>query len=205
MKKNFQNFKIVLDPFCLRQFDKTKTNMYINYDQDEFTEKINSFYINNKLLLKDGYAPFCKHLFIENFTDLTPGYVKIDDNTKSLVETSYEARTEKELPVLRRFIPLEKVKDNLKPAKFLDIILYSKEQIQKENEAMNNVDPHSEVDYEYGIISVKPQDCDYELSMDPITMMRNALGVEHGGSGVALDRNKYMQSVSFWNENVLLK
>jgi hypothetical protein len=31
--------------------------------------------------------------------------------------------------------------------------------------------------------------------MDPSTIMRNALGKEHGGSGVELDRKKYMESV----------
>lgn len=45
-------------------------------------------------------------------------------------------------------VPLEK-------AKYLDLILYSKEQIQKENEAMGQTDPNEKVDYDYGIISVK--------------------------------------------------
>ena len=31
--------------------------------------------------------------------------------------------------------------------------------------------------------------------MDPITMMRNALGKEEGGSGVKLNREEYMKSV----------
>lgn len=29
---------------------------------------------------------------------------------------------------------------------------------------------------------------DFEIPMDPITMMRNSLGAEEGGSGVKLDR-----------------
>ena len=202
MKKNI---KIVLDPFCYREFDKTKTNLPIYYDMNQFSEKINQFYLDNPNLLRDGYASFCKHLFIENFTDMTPGYIKIDESTQNLIKTSYEARTEKELPVLKRFIQFDDVKNQLHPAKYLDIILYSREQIQIENLAMGNEDPNKAIDYEYGIISVKPQNCDYELPMDPITMMRNALGVEHGGSGIELDREKYMISVNFWNENILLK
>lgn len=47
--------------------------------------------------------------------------------------------------------------------------------------------------------------CDYELPMQPITMMRNALGVEEGGSGIPLDRQKYRESVAFWVENVAIK
>ena len=46
----------------------------------------------------------------------------------------------------------------------------------------------------WGIISVKAQSVDYELPMQPITMMRNALGKEEGGSGVGMDRDKYKES-----------
>ena len=68
------------------------------------------------------------------------------------------------------------------------MILYSKEQVQRENEAMGNVDPSANIDYDFGIVSVKPSDVAYETPMDPITIMRNALGKEHGGSGVGLDK-----------------
>ena len=34
--------------------------------------------------------------------------------------------------------------------------------------------------------------------MTPITLMRNALGVEQGGSGVPLEREAYLRSVAFW-------
>ena len=37
--------------------------------------------------------------------------------------------------------------------------------------------------------------------MVPITMTRNALGVEEGGSGVALDRAAYARSVAFWSRH----
>jgi hypothetical protein len=32
-------------------------------------------------------------------------------------------------------------------------------------------------------------------------MMRNALGVEQGGSGVQLDKQKYDASVAYWREH----
>ena len=41
--------------------------------------------------------------------------------------------------------------------------------------------------------------------MSPITMMRNALGIEEGGSGVPLDREKYAESVEFWTNNAMIK
>ncbi len=40
-----------------------------------------------------------------------------------------------------------------------------------------------------------------EIPMTPITMLRNALGVEEGGSGVPLDRDAYRRSVAFWDAN----
>eukprot|EP00360_Condylostoma_magnum_P001765 CAMPEP_0168314186 /NCGR_PEP_ID=MMETSP0210-20121227/6707_1 /TAXON_ID=40633 /ORGANISM="Condylostoma magnum, Strain COL2" /LENGTH=36 /DNA_ID= /DNA_START= /DNA_END= /DNA_ORIENTATION= len=36
-------------------------------------------------------------------------------------------------------------------------------------------------------------------------MMRNALPLSEGGSGVAIDREKYMESVEYWRKNVLIK
>lgn len=90
-------------------------------------------------------------------------------------------------------------------AKFLDIILYSKAQITLENASTGVEDVHGAEDYEYGIVSVKGQDCDFETPMQPITMMRNALGKEYGGSGVPLDLDKYRASVEFWQKHALLK
>eukprot|EP00340_Litonotus_pictus_P003299 CAMPEP_0170525164 /NCGR_PEP_ID=MMETSP0209-20121228/10613_1 /TAXON_ID=665100 ORGANISM="Litonotus pictus, Strain P1" /NCGR_SAMPLE_ID=MMETSP0209 /ASSEMBLY_ACC=CAM_ASM_000301 /LENGTH=118 /DNA_ID=CAMNT_0010814255 /DNA_START=202 /DNA_END=558 /DNA_ORIENTATION=- len=117
----------------------------------------------------------------------------------------YEARTEKELPVLRRFIKKADLKAELPTAKYLDVILYTKEQETLENKAMGVEDEHEHMDYDFGIVSIKPQDVDFELPMDPITVLRNALGKEEGGSGVPLDKNKYMESVNFWDKNAILK
>ena len=41
--------------------------------------------------------------------------------------------------------------------------------------------------------------------MQPITIMRNALGREYGGSGVPIDEKKYQESVDFWIEHVAIK
>lgn len=110
MKAINKTQKIVMNDFCLRQFNKSKTQSAINYDPIEFALIINEFYLKNKdSKLKEGYAPFCKHLFIENFTDSKPGYVKITSENERFIQSAYEARTEKELPVLKRFIPINNV------------------------------------------------------------------------------------------------
>ena len=40
-----------------------------------------------------------------------------------------------------------------------------------------------------------------ETPLAPITIIRNALGVEEGGSGVAIDRAAYQRSVDFWDRH----
>ena len=77
--------------------------------------------------------------------------------------------------------------------------------MQEENKALGGKDPNAGKDYDYGIISVKRQDVDYEMPMAPITMMRNALGKEFGGSGVKLDLKKYKKSVEFWNKHAMIQ
>jgi len=107
------------------------------------------------------------------------------------------------LPVLVRYFPRDKIE--LKVADYLDVILYHRTQIEKEDKAMGEEDCHAHLNYEWGVVSVKPSDVDHELPMDPITMMRNALGVEEGGSGVSLDRKKYLESVNFWSKYAKIK
>ncbi|KNC86041.1 hypothetical protein SARC_01800 [Sphaeroforma arctica JP610] len=192
----------VMDDFAMRQFDDPNyTGTRIKFDPSEFEAKVNEFYTSGEATLKDGYAPFCKHLFIPNFCGVKCGYARITADNRSLLQTEYEARSEKELPVLVRFFKTEDV--TAPDATHLDIILYSKEQIIKENEAMGN--PGKIMSAPWGIISVKGQTKDYELPMQPITMLRNALGRDEGGSGVKLEREKYSESVNFWKEHASFK
>ena len=199
---------LVVDPFCFRQFAESEASN--DYVGTIFKQSIQEFeHIANKCYkiedLKDGYAPFCKHLFIEyTFSDARVNVLPISSENEHLVRTQYQARNEKELPVLQRSIPLELIggQDKLPAAKYLDLILYSREQIRKENESMGK--EAGDETAPWGIVSIKAQDVDYELPMNPITVMRNSLGKEQGGSGVPLDRDAYMESVSYWKDNVVI-
>ena len=172
--------------------------------KEDFTAKSNELFMQDTGALKEGYAPFCKHLFVPNFLpDAVCTYVEITPENEQHLRSGYEARTEKELPVLSRWFDATKV--TAPPAQYLDLILYSKEQIMKENEAMGQESPNAEIDYDWGIISVKPQMVDYETPMQPITAMRNSLGKEYGGSGVPMDFEKYKQAVEFWEKHAVLK
>jgi hypothetical protein len=193
----------VLDPFVLKQFDDPEyTGTRIDFDKAEFEKKINAIHAADGAPLVDGYAPFCKHVFVPNFCGAKLNYLEITPESEPRLRSGYDARRPEELAVLVRWFPLDTAP---KPpeAKFLDVILYSREQIRKEAAAMGRDDEPT--DAPWGIISVKAQDVDYELPMQPITMMRNALGADEGGSGVPLDRDAYRASVEFWSKYAPLK
>ena len=184
-----------LDPFAERQWDdadKYKGGR-ITASKAEFTARVNALYEEGGKELVGGYAPFCKHVFVENFVNAKGAVAVITPENEALLRTGYSSRTEKELAVLSRWFPKESVE--APTAKYLDLILYSREQIRIENAAMGE---DSGSDAPWGIVSVKAQDVDSELPMQPITMMRNALGADEGGSGVALDAAKYRESVAYW-------
>lgn len=193
---------LVIDPFCSRQFAENESSksyggtIFTN-SIEEFTKIVNERY--SEEALKEGYAPFCKHLFVVNdFTNARVNVLPITKGNEHLLRCEYAARNEKELPVLQRYFPKDLVGDDLPKAKYLDLILYSRAQINKENEAMNKgKDPNETAPW--GIVSIKAQDVDHELPMTPITAMRNALGKEEGGSGIPIDRDAYMEAYNYWN------
>jgi hypothetical protein len=209
------NKNFVVDPFCFRQFAESDSSQsyggtVFSNTISEFEDIVNARFNNNnkqEMMLKDGYAPFCKHLFVVNdFTDGKVNVLPISKTNEHLVRTEYVARNDKELPVLQRCIPIDLLQggaDQLPVAKYLDLILYSREQIIKENQSMGKEASSTET-AAWGIVSIKAQDVDYELPMNPITVMRNSLGKDEGGSGVPIDRDAYMEAVNYWKANVVV-
>lgn len=194
---------LVVDPFCFRQFaENEQSRSYLgtvfSLSVAEFEEIANQRY--DESLLQDGYAPFCKHIFLKNdFTDAKVNVLPITTENEHNLRTEYQARNEKELPVLSRYFPKKLVGDDLPVAKYLDLILYSREQIRKENGAQGSADDGETAPW--GIVSIKAQDVDHELPMTPITAMRNALGKDEGGSGIPINREEYMQAVKYWKDH----
>jgi hypothetical protein len=137
------------------------------------------------LQVLDGYAPFCKLHVHRNWTSTRCSVVAIDDGNRHLLRSAYEARSREELPVLVRWF------EGVEPAvaNYLLPILYSREQLAKEG---------APIDADWGVVGCLYTMTPEELPMAPITMMRNALGVAEGGSGVPLDRDAYRRSVAFW-------
>ena len=160
---------LVVDPFCFRQFQEYPQSE--SYGGTVFSPSIEAFeeLVNGRYKpedLQDGYAPFCKHLFLVN--DFTEDDARVNvlpvEGNEHLIRTEYAARNEKEVPILQRFIPLEAAGE-LPKAKYLDLILYSREQIRKENESTGK--PAGEETAPWGIVSIKAQMEDHELPMNP--------------------------------------
>lgn len=137
------------------------------------------------LAVLEGYAPFCQLHVHRNWTSTRCSAVPITDTNRHRLRSAYEARSTDELPVLVRWF------EGLEPpvAKYLLPILYSREQLAKEG---------SPIDADWGVVGCLYTAEPEEIPMVPITMLRNALGVEEGGSGVPLDREAYRRAVAFW-------
>lgn len=138
------------------------------------------------LRVLDGYAPFCKLHVHRNWTSTRCSVIPITDENRHLLHSDYEARTPSELPVLVRWF------EGVEPpvARYLIPILYSREQLAREG---------TRIRAEWGVVGCLYTSEPEEIPMAPITMMRNALGVDEGGSGVPLDREAYLRAVAFWS------
>lgn len=144
-------------------------------------------------VLVDGYAPFCKHLFLPNPSPTKAGVARITSRNQHLLRSGYEARRPEELPVLQRwFEGLEAPR-----AEFFDLILYSREQLEGEGDDVP--------DAEWGIVAINAELQASESPMPPVTAMRNALGKAQGGSGSPLDREAYMRAVEFWSVHAVIR
>lgn len=166
---------IVLDDFAKRQFicdefgDDTYAGTKIPVPANDFMARVHAHVRTHSPrtheLLVDGYAPFCKHVFIPNFDDrIVDPAVRITPDNEHLLRTCYDARTPDELPVLIRYFPAD---GDVKPAPatFLDLILYSREQMVKEREAMGQPPVPPSETQPWRLISVKAQSVPYEIPM----------------------------------------
>ena len=159
--------QLVVDPFCFRAFDDPHYSGYLGgaVSRAEFESRINKMFEEQGRPLKDGYAPLQAFLRQEFVGDhLKTPVVEITAENERLLRSGYEARTPEELPVLQRWFDAGDVETPT--AEWLDIILYSGEQIVKENAAMGKERTQTEP---WGIVSIKPQNVSTELPMQPIT------------------------------------
>ena len=197
--------EVVLDKFAYRHWDD------INYhgariqtmNKIDFINYVNEYIKNNGGFEKcsvEGYAPFCRHIFLPNPTDSKVDAIFITPEIEPLIKSGYLSRRIEELPVLCRWIEAKDISGEIPKAPYLDLIFYSYEQLVKESLSMNNeLHPGK---WEWALISIKGQYKNEETPMQPITSMRNALGVEYGGSSVPINKEQYIKSCEYWNKYI---
>jgi hypothetical protein len=74
-------------------------------DKADFMARLQAAHAAGSAPLVDGYAPFCKHVFVPNFAGARCGALRITPQNASLLRSGYGARTANELPVLQRWFP----------------------------------------------------------------------------------------------------
>lgn len=149
--------------------------------------------------LADGYAPFCKHLFLPNDTPTRCGFAPITDANRACLRSGYRARRDGERAVLERwFEGVEAPR-----AAWLDVILYSRAQLLAEAADYPDVAPVP--DRDWGIVSIIGALEQVEPPMPPSTQLRNALGRSEGGSGAPLDADAYDAAVAFWERHASVR
>ena len=191
--------KIAITSFAMRNFEPGSSGTTVEgITADELVGKCNQAVANGSPLV-EGYAPFCKHLFLGNPTETRCGFAPITDDNRHLLQSGYRSRREGELAVLERwFEGLEAPR-----AAYFDVILYSHAQLVKEAEAFP--EDQTVPDCDWGIVSIIGTLEATEPPMPPITQMRNALGAGEGGSGVSLDPAKYAAATTFWDNHASVK
>ncbi|MEO7068690.1 MAG: DUF3228 family protein [Rhodanobacter sp.] len=178
---------IVLTPFArTRLFQRDHRRSAIqDCSAEEFEQRLNS---EVPYAVLEGYAPFCQLQVHRNWTSTRCTAIPITDANRGLLCSAYEARSSDELAVLVRWF------EGIDPpiATYLLPILYSRDQLAKEGSPINA---------DWGVVGCLYTSEPEEIPMVPITMLRNALGVAEGGSGVVLDRERYRRSVGFWEKH----
>lgn len=148
--------------------------------------------------LVDGYAPFCKHLFLQNNSATRCGFAPVTPDNAPLLRSGYVARRAGEMPVLERWFEGE-----APIAQWLDVILYSQAQLRQE--AADFPDDQTLPECDWGIVSIIGTLQPVEPPMPPITQWRNALGRAAGGSGQQIDPDAYARAVAFWDRHAAVK
>jgi hypothetical protein len=162
-----------------------------SHTAEEFQESLAAAEV---VWVDDPSQAFIKHVFVSNFTDARSGVAEITHENERFLRSGYEARTPKEMAVLTRWFPRDLVEAPL--ASHLEIILYSREQLLKEGYVIETA---------WGIVAILASMSGEASPPVPATQARNALGIQGGGNGAAIDPVLYTQGVAYWTRYALVR
>ena len=204
--------KIEYDPFVTRQFSPSFSGTKVPLDvKDELLMNANDslHYVTNHgaedYLLLNSECDFCKYLVIPNDFNVKCAVREITLDIYPYIRTDYSQRTPEELAVLTRFVQLPPGFKS-QTAEYIVFVLYSKEQLEKEFKPKLETDVfYFDDSVEWGIVAIMGTLEPKPDPLIPITIMRNALGIDEGGNGEKLNREVYNESVEFWSKYILIK
>ena len=133
-------------------------------------------------------------LFNPKYNKLKCRLVKINSKNEKHLKTDYVARRDNEIPYLKRWFPKNAPVRALK-AHHLDVIMYNKEQLNKEG---------SPIKSDWGIVCINIE-LEKQSPISPTTMINNQMGIEFGGNGQKINISDYLKSVDFWKHHALLE
>lgn len=194
-----QHVRIDITDFALRNWQPSASGTLVTgVSPTDLVARCNAA-IGDGADLVDGYAPFCKHLFLLNDTPTRCGFAPVTDANAGQLRSGYRARRDGERAVLERwFEGLEAPR-----AEWFDVILYSHAQLVAEAAAFP--EEQAVPDCDWGIVSVIGTLVPEEPPMPPATQIRNALGRSEGGSGRPLDAEAYDRAVAFWEAHATVR
>lgn len=143
---------------------------------------------------RKGYADFV-HIVSVNEPDILCNIAKITPQNEKLLKTEMTKRREGEEEYEHRFFESKDVKGI--PSHHVDIILYTKEQLDKEGEKNTGSD--------FDIISINAEISEKGAPIAPVTMRRNIKGPASGGSGHQHTEEEIGESEKFWEQHALIK
>jgi hypothetical protein len=189
-----KNQTLGISQFVIRQ---TKDDFVGTKVTESKLEKLRSMAeqkLNLGIDVSDGYADFCKIVTVRDMSLKCP-IAEITEENEHLLRTRYRQRSKDELGYLSRHFP----KGSIKPTKshHVSVILYTKAQLEKEGDDVTGAD--------YDIICVNAEAEIIDAPMTPVTMVRNALGTEYGGSDHPVDKVKHEESVAYWSRYAMIE
>jgi len=176
--------KIEATKFVKNQIDKDITKVLSKIIKD--AEIVFNSYPKD---IKNGLYPFSKIVSIFNLYKLRCPLVKITSRNKKFLQHDFVARKKGELEYLRRWFPKKSPVKGMYGEK-IDVILYSKKQLEKER---------SPIKSDWGVVAINVE-MRKSSPVPPMTMINNQLGIKFGGNGEKINWKEYKKSVEFWKQ-----
>jgi len=141
-----------------------------------------------------GYAPFVRIATIKDPSILS-NIAEITPENEKFLKKEMTKRREGEEEYEQQYFDSKDVKGI--PSHHIDIIMYTKEQLDSEGEKNTGSD--------FDIISINAEPYDKSVPMTAETMRRNIKGPEAGGSGHQHSEEEIANAEEFWSKHAYIK